>query len=361
MTKRRLSEMEVVEVDAIDLGDWEHNMSTSEVPAAHLARMVRQTKAAPVVRPDEVPVVDKPRSEMARPQPQNAPDVATVVARPTAPAARSTSPDVGYVAARPSVAPSTITPASEALPAPADRELAPAKLRPRFASPRVLLLAGGAVAAVILVVVLALHGSGSTAEPVVAQAAPPTSTSPSATPLPSAATTTSPVATTSKSPAVARAADTATTPKPETPSRAIAADVRKPSSKPETPATPATKHHSHASHHHSAHKTVAARSAPHVESPVDTGTVDRAREAYNAGNEALFAGNFDDAIRSYKEAVDVSPSHAFGYRGLGLAYTQKGDSAAAVAAFKEYLRLAPHAKDSALIRKRISGLQSAHH
>jgi Flp pilus assembly protein TadD len=120
-------------------------------------------------------------------------------------------------------------------------------------------------------------------------------------------------------------------------------------------------HHTHASsHHHAAHKTVAARTAPHAESSVDTASVDRARDAYNAGNEALFAGNFADAIRSYKEAVDVSPTHAFGYRGLGLAYAQTGENAAAIAAFREYLRLAPHAKDSALIRKRISGLQTAH-
>jgi hypothetical protein len=319
MTKRRLSEMEVVEIDAIDLGDWERNMATSEVPMAHLAPLVRQTKAGPAV---------------AEPQP------------------RPTSPDVASTTARPSVAPSTITPASEALP---ESEAPPPAIRGRFASPRTLLIGGGALAAVLVVIAIAVHGSGSTpaAEPVVAAASPaPPSRAPDVTSRPEVKLAPKPAVAAVSKP------DVPTTVAAPATKTAVAASAMKTTSNAK-PATPT--HHSHASHHHAAHKTVAARAAPHADAAGDPGSVDRAREAYNAGNEALFAGNFDDAIRSYKEAVEVSPTHAFGYRGLGLAYAEKGDNAAAIAALREYLRLAPHAKDVALIRRRISGLQTAHH
>ena len=46
-----------------------------------------------------------------------------------------------------------------------------------------------------------------------------------------------------------------------------------------------------------------------------------------------------------------------GYRGLGLAYAQQGDTKNAIAAFKKYLQMSPSAKDAGLIKKRISALQ----
>jgi hypothetical protein len=327
MTKPRLDEMEVVEIDAIDLGDWERNMTTSEVPAAGLARLVRETKASSMVAPP-------------KDQPQAAP--------------RPTPLPVAPAPARPSLSPSTIEPTHDPTP-----ERAPRRALWRGPSPR-LLLGGAAVALASVVIAIAIHASRSSSSPTVE---PVAAAAPAAEP-----TVAAPVAASPTEPAPAPRAPAAPTAAPKAASTPVTSS--KPSSPPKpspvvatksTPAKtpPAHHHHTTATHHHAAPKTVAARSAPHNETAVEPATVDRAREAYNAGNEALFAGNSDDAIRSYREAIDVSPTLAFGHRGLGLAYAQKGDRTAAIAAFREYLKLAPHAKDAALIRKRIAGLQTA--
>jgi hypothetical protein len=84
-----------------------------------------------------------------------------------------------------------------------------------------------------------------------------------------------------------------------------------------------------------------------------------ARTAYATGNQHLFAGETDAAIISYKKALADYPGYAAGYRGLGLAYTQQSDRAAALTAFKTYVKLAPTAKDVTLIEKRIRGLSAA--
>ena len=82
----------------------------------------------------------------------------------------------------------------------------------------------------------------------------------------------------------------------------------------------------------------------------------KARAAYAAGNQHLFAGQADDAIRSYHQALAAYPNYVAGYRGLGLAYAQQGDRPAALKAFKTYVGLVPNAKDVALIQKRIARL-----
>jgi hypothetical protein len=82
----------------------------------------------------------------------------------------------------------------------------------------------------------------------------------------------------------------------------------------------------------------------------------KARAAYANGNQHLFAGEADAAISAYKQALAVYPGYVAGYRGLGLAYAQQGDQAAALKAFKTYVGLVPSAKDIALIKKRIARL-----
>ncbi len=59
------------------------------------------------------------------------------------------------------------------------------------------------------------------------------------------------------------------------------------------------------------------------------------------------------AVSAYRKALSVYPSYAAGYRGLGLAFAQLDDKSSAIAAFKTYVKLAPTAKDVALIQKRI--------
>ena len=82
----------------------------------------------------------------------------------------------------------------------------------------------------------------------------------------------------------------------------------------------------------------------------------RARADYAAGNQHLFAGETDEAIAQYRNALTAYPNYVAGYRGLGLAFAQQGDRPAALKAFKTYVKLAPAAKDLALIEKRIERL-----
>lgn len=85
--------------------------------------------------------------------------------------------------------------------------------------------------------------------------------------------------------------------------------------------------------------------------------VGRARTAYAAGNQQLFAGDIAGAIRAYREALELYPGYVGGYRGLGLAYAQAGESARALEALRTYVAAVPTARDAALIRKRIEHLQ----
>ena len=88
-----------------------------------------------------------------------------------------------------------------------------------------------------------------------------------------------------------------------------------------------------------------------AETPLDRDdSLARARTAYATGNQHLFAGDTGAAISAYRQALATYPNYAAGYRGLGLAFSQK--------AFKTYLNLAPTAKDVALIKKRIAGLSA---
>jgi len=82
----------------------------------------------------------------------------------------------------------------------------------------------------------------------------------------------------------------------------------------------------------------------------------RARADYATGNRHLFAGETAAAIVSYRQALAAYPNYVAGYRGLGLAFAQQGNKASALDAFKTYVKLAPTAKDVALIKKRIANL-----
>jgi hypothetical protein len=83
------------------------------------------------------------------------------------------------------------------------------------------------------------------------------------------------------------------------------------------------------------------------------------RPPYERGNALLFAGDGKGAIAAYREAVKSAPSDPIGFRGLGLAYEQQGETAAARRAFKRYLKLAPNAPDRAIIQRRIDRLGQA--
>lgn len=85
--------------------------------------------------------------------------------------------------------------------------------------------------------------------------------------------------------------------------------------------------------------------------------VTRARSAYVIGNQKLFAGDVEGALTAYRQTLELYPGYVGGYRGLGLAYAQRGDRQKALDAFRTYVAAVPTAKDVDLIKKRIARLQ----
>jgi outer membrane biosynthesis protein TonB len=99
-----------------------------------------------------------------------------------------------------------------------------------------------------------------------------------------------------------------------------------------------------------ARRKVAAKAAAPVKAAAPHGDP---REAYERGNRLLFAGDLPGATAAYREAVELAPNDPIGYRGLGLARAQQGEMAGAIRALRRYLKLAPEARDRALIARRI--------
>jgi len=89
----------------------------------------------------------------------------------------------------------------------------------------------------------------------------------------------------------------------------------------------------------------------------EQGAIKKARAAYSAGNQKLFAGDPAGAIKFYRQALAYYPGYVAGYRGLGLAYERQGDKTNALKALRMYVSSVPSAKDTPLIRKRIASLQ----
>jgi regulator of sirC expression with transglutaminase-like and TPR domain len=98
---------------------------------------------------------------------------------------------------------------------------------------------------------------------------------------------------------------------------------------------------------------VAARPAARA---AEDPAIARARSAYLSGNQKLFAGDAEGAVRAYHQALGFYPGYVGGYRGLGLAYAQLGNTPKALDAFRTYVRTVPGARDVALIKKRIARL-----
>jgi hypothetical protein len=99
------------------------------------------------------------------------------------------------------------------------------------------------------------------------------------------------------------------------------------------------------------------KKAPVAAKGDDSASIGAARITYFNGNRKLFSGDADSAIKLYKQALGIYPGYVAGYRGLGLAYAQKGDKANALKAFRTYIAAVPGAKDIALVKKRIAALQ----
>ncbi len=250
----------------------------------------------------------------------------------------------------PPTKPIQLPPAPSQLP---DREVA---LLPRREKPnkKLFVYLGAGAAGVLLlagVLTFALSHSGETPKrPVVATPAPekvePLPAPPTPTPTPTPAPTPPPVAVAPKPPAPE-------TPEPAAPSAGEPGEPAHPRTrtlggkkvvldydpKPNTPEPPPP-------------------SAP-VPAGEDPGTVARAREAYHKGNNKLFSGDSDGAVGAYRESIKIYPGYVAGYRGLGLAYAEQGNTDEALNAFKKYIGTVPNAKDVTIIKKRIDHLEKS--
>jgi hypothetical protein len=75
------------------------------------------------------------------------------------------------------------------------------------------------------------------------------------------------------------------------------------------------------------------------------------------GENALEHGRADDALSSFKSALDSEPNIAVAWRGMGMALAVQGKDAQALKAYEKYLQLSPSATDAADIRKSMAELK----
>jgi tetratricopeptide (TPR) repeat protein len=75
------------------------------------------------------------------------------------------------------------------------------------------------------------------------------------------------------------------------------------------------------------------------------------------GETALEHGHTDEALSSFRSALDNEPGLAAAYRGMGMAYAMQGSDAQALQAYGKYLQLAPSAPDVKDIRNSMAELK----
>jgi len=76
------------------------------------------------------------------------------------------------------------------------------------------------------------------------------------------------------------------------------------------------------------------------------------------GEEALEQGHPDEALGSFRAALENAPTLAAAFRGMGMAYAMQGHDAQALQSYDRYLRLAPGAADAAEIRQSMRELKA---
>jgi tetratricopeptide (TPR) repeat protein len=76
------------------------------------------------------------------------------------------------------------------------------------------------------------------------------------------------------------------------------------------------------------------------------------------GESALERSRLEEAVESFKAALDNEPNIAVAWRGLGMAYAMQGKDALALKSYQKYLQLAPGSPDAAEIRSSIAELKS---
>jgi tetratricopeptide (TPR) repeat protein len=83
---------------------------------------------------------------------------------------------------------------------------------------------------------------------------------------------------------------------------------------------------------------------------------DEARTSFASGMEAFQQGRFRAAVEYFKEADRLAPSARLSFN-IALTYERMGDAPNALAAYRDYLRRAPHAENARETSVRISELE----
>lgn len=76
------------------------------------------------------------------------------------------------------------------------------------------------------------------------------------------------------------------------------------------------------------------------------------------GTFYMHKGDVDAAIARFEDAVRLRPNFAKAYMLLAEAYEKKGDKAAVVKCYREYLQVLPNAPDAKKIQKKIEKLSA---
>ncbi|MCA1827798.1 MAG: hypothetical protein ABR567_15780 [Myxococcales bacterium] len=76
------------------------------------------------------------------------------------------------------------------------------------------------------------------------------------------------------------------------------------------------------------------------------------------GESALEKGRADEALESFRAALENEATLAVAFRGMGMAYAMQGNDTQALQAYQRYLQLAPSASDKGDIRRSIAELRT---
>lgn len=88
----------------------------------------------------------------------------------------------------------------------------------------------------------------------------------------------------------------------------------------------------------------------------DPAAVAKAKEAFSAGQKLYKAGKFAEAIARFEEAYRARP-HPVIFFNIGKCWEQLAENAKALRAYRDYLRLAPDAKDKDTVSDAIANLE----
>ena len=100
----------------------------------------------------------------------------------------------------------------------------------------------------------------------------------------------------------------------------------------------------------------APKPAPAPAAEAESGDVKKAKDLFQWGQKLYKQARYAEAISKFEEAYTVRP-HPVIYFNIGKCWEQLGETAKALRAYRDYLRLAPDAKDKETVSDAIANLE----